>query len=289
MDLRVIIENMPSPQDRYDLHTHSRHSDGTTTPAEIAKLAAGLGLAGFALTDHDTANGWDEAREAAAEHGLDFLPGFEMTTMHRGRNTHLLAYGADPQDDEMAALLQLLGGARQRRAERMVEKLAQDFDITWENVAAVGIRAIGRPHIADALVRKGIVADRDTAFATLLSSKSPYYAYAESVKTVDAIRIVCAAGGVPVLAHPAAKRNRSVITPAELEQLIAAGLLGVKMNHPENSPELLTELQRTVADFPLLITGSSDFHGAGKINRVGEETTAAETVLRIRELARIKH
>ena len=116
---------------RYDLHTHSVHSDGTTTPAQIAEEAASIGLAGFALTDHDTIEGWGEARDTAEQVGIDFLPGMEVTTKHDWRSTHLLAYGIKPDSIELISALVRVRSSRHGRAQEMVSRLAADFDIDW--------------------------------------------------------------------------------------------------------------------------------------------------------------
>lgn len=286
---------------RYDLHTHSVHSDGTTTPAAIVREAAELGLAGFALTDHDTVEGWAEARAAAAELGIGFLPGMEITTRHAGRSTHLLAYGVDPAHAELAEALERVRRSRVDRAREMVRRLGVDYEIDWEAVVATepaidaprsGVdepptileRVVGRPHIADALVVAGYFADRGAAFASVLRPGSPYYVPTYAIETEDAIRMVAAAGGLPVLAHPAAGRHASATDPAALERFVAAGLWGIELDHPENLPEWIPALERFAAEHGLRATGASDYHGAGKANRLGECTSDAETWDEIRAL-----
>ena len=209
---------------RYDLHTHSVRSDGTTTPAAIAEEAASIGLAGFALTDHDTVEGWPEAREAAARVGIDFLPGMEVTTKHDWRSTHLLAYGIEPDSPQLTAALARVRESRHGRAREMVSRLAVDFDIDWGAVIEGGEdRTLGRPHIADALVSAGYYEDRGAAFAEVLHPRSPYYVPTYAIETVDAIRMVREAGGVPVLAHPAAGRMTRPVDLSALEAASASG------------------------------------------------------------------
>lgn len=268
----------------YDLHTHSVRSDGTLTPAEIAREAAELGIAGFALTDHDTVDGWEEARAASAVAGVDFVPGIEITTKHGGRSRHLLGYGIDPTAGELFAALSAVRRSRLGRAREMVRRVARDYAIDWESVvAADDERTVGRPHIADALVAAGYFADRSTAFEQVLHPGSPYYLGTEAIETVEAIRLVRAAGGKAVLAHPAAFRQRAATSVPEVGELAAAGLFGIELQHPENRMDWLPPLEEAAIEHGLERTGSSDYHGAGKPNRLGERTSDAALVARLRE------
>ena len=274
---------------RYDLHTHSLHSDGTTAPAEIAVEAASVGLAGFSLTDHDTVEGWNGARAAAAEAGIDFLPGMEITTKHDYRSTHLLAYGFEPTAPELTAALARVRDSRHGRAREMVTRLAADFDIDWHSIIEGGEdRTLGRPHIADALVGAGYYADRGAAFDDVLHPRSPYYVPTYAIETEDAIRMVLQAGGVPVLAHPAAARQSRAVDLSALERFVAAGLWGIELDHPENREDWLPPLASFAASHGLHVTGASDYHGAGKANRLGERTSSAETWQAIRGLAAVE-
>ncbi|WP_166985007.1 PHP domain-containing protein [Canibacter zhoujuaniae] len=272
--------------EQYDLHTHSRYSDGTTSVSEIARLVKAQGLKGFALTDHDTMRGWEEGRSAASELQLDFVPGVELTTRLGSLGVHLLGYGFDSADPRLTLRLRQIREARSHRAEEMVQRLAQDFPIDWEEIVANSSESIGRPHIADALVRQGIVRDRGAAFATLLSHTSKYYVPNDMFDTVEAVEIVTGAGGVTVVAHPAAIRNDEVLDRREIALLVDAGLRGIELRHPENNPQHIPALGQIAKDMDLLITGSSDFHGAGKANRIGDETTDAATVYKLREAMR---
>ncbi len=269
----------------FDLHTHSVHSDGTTRPAEIAAEAASIGLAGFALTDHDTVGGWDEARDAARSTGVDFLPGIEITTKHGRSSRHLLGYGIDAGAGELFEALAEVRSSRLTRAREMVRRITVDYAITWDAVVgAEDARTVGRPHIADALVEAGYFEDRSTAFREVLHPRSPYYIGTYAIDTVEAIRMVRGAGGISVLAHPAAVRQQAAVTARELRDLTAAGLGGVELDHPENRDEWLPPLERAAAELGLAVTSASDYHGAGKPNRLGERRSSAETVARIREL-----
>ena len=268
----------------YDLHTHSLISDGTTRPAEIAAEAAALGLQGFSLTDHDTIAGWDEAREAAQTHGIDFLPGIEVTTRHGWKSRHLLGYGIDPNAEELFAGLKEVRDARFSRARHMVDLLAVDYDITWDIVMGKSETiAVGRPHIADALVTAGYFADRSQVFEEILHPRSPYYVPTYAIETPEAIALVRAAGGVPVLAHPAASRQRHPVLPETIRELTAAGLWGIELEHPENRDDWLPPIRAVAAELGLEVTASSDYHGAGKSNRLGERRSSPELIARIRE------
>lgn len=274
---------------RYDLHTHSVHSDGTTTPAQIAEEAASIGLAGFALTDHDTIEGWGEARDTAEQVGIDFLPGMEVTTKHDWRSTHLLAYGIKPDSIELISALVRVRSSRHGRAQEMVSRLAADFDIDWASVIEGGEdRTLGRPHIADALVSAGYYPDRSTAFEEVLHPRSSYYVPTYAIDTVDAIRMVTDAGGVSVLAHPAAGRMSRPVELSALEEFVAAGLWGIELDHPENREEWIPQLTEFAKSNGLHVTGASDYHGAGKANLLGERTSSAETWQAIRERVAVK-
>lgn len=275
---------------RFDLHTHSVHSDGTTTPAEIAAEAASVGLAGFALTDHDTALGWGEAREAAARHGIEFLPGMELTTRHDWRSTHLLAYGIDPQLPELVAELDLIRDSRLHRAREIVHRLAADFNISWEAIhEATADSTIGRPHIADALVNAGHYETRSDVFADVLHPGSQYYVPTYATETLDAIELVRKAGGVSVLAHPAAARQSRPVDPDALAAFAEAGLWGIELEHPEHRADWAFEVAQLNERHRLHVTGASDYHGAGKPNRLGERTSSEDTWEALRALVAVPH
>lgn len=270
----------------FDLHTHSTRSDGTTSPAELAAEVAVVGLAGFSLTDHDTTEGWDEAREASARLGIDFLPGIELTTSHAHRSVHLLGYGIDPSHADLVEELSFLVESRLTRAQRMVDLLSRDFELDWDAVLAEAHEganvSVGRPHLADALVGAGYFQNRTEAFERALSTRGPYYVPTYSVETTRAIELVREAGGFPVLAHPAAFRMRGPVPINVVETFARHGLGGVELNHPENRADWLPPLRGVTETLGLLVTGSSDYHGIGKPNRLGEHVTSEHTVAQIR-------
>ncbi len=272
-----------------DLHTHSSRSDGTDTPAQLVAQAAEVGLTTLALTDHDTTAGWDEAVEAARQHGIALVRGAELSTRHAGGSIHLLAYLFDPAHDGLRAEMDAVVHDRLPRLQRIVERLAEDgFEITWADVEAqlgTGRRTPSRPHIADALVAKGYAQHRDEIFRRWLHHGSRYYVPYYSIDTVTAIGLVRAAGGVPVLAHPFASRRQRAVAAESLPELVEAGLAGIEAEHRDQNPEEQALARRLATEHDLVVTGSSDFHGDGKLNRLGEYTTSPESLERIEALA----
>lgn len=272
----------------FDLHTHSFVSDGTQSPADVVQAAAQAGLTGLALTDHDTTAGWEEAAAQARASGVALVPGMEVScASDTGISVHLLSYLHDPT---APALVEEIGRARRARvtrAQRMTERLSADFPITWEDVLehSTPEATIGRPHIADALVSAGVVGTRSEAFAGILTGRSKYYVPHYAPDPVDAVRLVREAGGVPVFAHPMASARGRVVGPEVFEAMIDAGLAGVEVHHRDNPEAGRAWLLDLAARHDLLVTGSSDYHGAGKPNRIGENTTPDAVVERIAELA----
>lgn len=273
---------MPGP---IDLHTHSSVSDGTETPSELVRAAIAAGLGTVALTDHDTTAGWDEAFEAAAGTGLTVVPGMELSTRRGWRSIHLLAYLVDPDNLPLREETLRIREARLTRAESIVARLAADFDISWADVVAQTSdgATVGRPHIADALVARGLSSDRSAAFRDILHPKFGYYEPHYAPDPLTAVELVRAAGGVPVLAHPATRGIDDVISRENLGMLVDAGLFGLELRHRENRPDAVARLEDYAAPFGLVVTGSSDYHGAGKPNRLGENTTEPDVLERILE------
>ena len=274
---------------RIDLHTHSDRSDGTTSPAEVVLAAAAAGLDVVALTDHDTSAGWDEAASAVEEAGIALVRGMEISCKHAGRALHLLAYLPDPDHEGLLAELRLVLEGRDERMPRICAQLrAIGIDITEEHVAAhaVGAAAIGRPHVADALVALGVVSHRDEAFERYLSSGRPGYVQRYAPPLTRMLGLVRDAGGVPVIAHPWGRTDRSALLEDGLAELKDLGLAGLEVDHQDHAPAHRDELRAIAANLDLIVTGSSDFHGAGKIDHdLGCNTTAPDQFDRLVELA----
>ncbi|PWJ24324.1 hypothetical protein ATK17_0412 [Branchiibius hedensis] len=271
-----------------DPHTHSRHSDGTMTPTEIVQAAQEAALDVVGLSDHDSTAGWDEAARAAAASGIGFLPGAEISTAWHGISIHLLGYLLDPADPGLLAEFERTRRDRDSRARRIVERLAPDTGLTWEEVVdhTPPGATIGRPHIADALVARGVVPDRSAAFEELLRTGGRYYVSHYAPDPVDAVRLVNAAGGVAVMAHPLAAARGRVVDEAVIEQMTDAGLAGLEVDHRDHSPQQRAHAAAIADRLGLVPTGSSDFHGTGKPNQLGENTTSPEALAALIERAR---
>ena len=266
-----------------DLHTHSTASDGTDAPGQVMEAAAAAGLTVVALTDHDTAAGWDEAAASAARVGVALVRGAEISTVSDHVSVHLLAYLHDPTHPALVAELERTRASRLTRLERMAGLLGEDYPITWDDVLAqTGPGAtVGRPHLADALVAAGVVATRDEAFATMLRPGTRYYVPHFAPDAVAAVHAVRAAGGVPVFAHPGASQRGRVVPEERIEELAAAGLVGLEVDHRDHDEPTRARLRDLAGALGLLVTGSSDYHGAGKPNRLGENTTSADVLAQI--------
>jgi 3',5'-nucleoside bisphosphate phosphatase len=272
---------------RIDLHAHSNVSDGTQAPADVIVSAVEAGLDVVALTDHDTTDGWAEAGLAAREHGIALVPGMEVSCRtEEGISVHLLSYLHDPAHPGLLEEITKAKDARHTRAERMVTLLAEDYPLTWDDVihhVAPGA-TLGRPHIADALVAAGVVEDRSEAFSSILTSRSRYFVQHYAPDPALAVELVRAAGGVPVFAHPVASARGRIVGERTYQEMIDAGLAGLEIYHRDNPEEGREFLRRLAQRHGLLVTGSSDYHGAGKPNLLGENLTSPEVLARIEEL-----
>ncbi|MFJ9849694.1 PHP domain-containing protein [Streptomyces sp. NPDC101150] len=264
---------------RIDLHAHSTASDGTDTPAELVRNAAAAGLDVVALTDHDTVGGYAEAR-AALPAGLTLVTGAELSCRIDGVSLHMLAYLFDPDEPELASERELVRDDRVPRAQGMVAKLRDlGVPVTWERVAEIaGDGAVGRPHIATALVELGLIASVSDAFTSeWLGQDGRAYVEKHELDPFDAIRLVKAAGGVTVFAHPLAVKRGTCVPESVIGELAAAGLDGIEVDHPEQADHATrARLRGLAADLGLLTTGSSDYHGSRKTCRLGDYTTDPE-------------
>lgn len=271
-----------------DLHTHSTVSDGTDSPSELVAAAVRAGVDVVALTDHDTTIGWSEAAEAATREGIALVRGVEMSCARGGVSVHLLGYLVDPTNTALATELELTRDDRVPRLQAMVDKLAADgFPVTWEAVLdeADDVTTLGRPHLADALVRAGVFPDRETAFQSHLNSRSPYYVGHHAADPVAATRLVVAAGGVAVIAHPFAGMRRQAVTDDLVAEMARAGLSGVESDHRDHTPAQRARAVDLAHRLGLFTTGSSDYHGTGKPNELGENTTSPDVLAAIEERA----
>lgn len=271
-----------------DLHAHSTESDGTETPTELLASAAQAGLAVIALTDHDSTRGWDEAVAAADAEGLGLVRGMEISCSRGGRSIHLLGYLFDPASAGLLEEVERARLSRLTRMEAMVKRLAADgIPISMEGVRVhlADGATLGRPHLADALVEAGVVADRSTAFRDYLHDESPYYVGHYAVDPVRAIELVHAAGGVAVVAHPFTRSLGRALDPDLVEEMVAAGLDGIEAHHRDHGSAEVSRALALAEARGLLVTGSSDYHGSGKPNRLGENSTAPAVLAQVVERA----
>lgn len=284
-----------------DLHTHSTASDGTDSPAMLAHLVADAGLAGFALTDHDTTDGIAEAAEAAEELGLFFLPGIELSASlssvlpndlvddtglpsggGRG-NLHVLGYGIDPG---ATAIQRLQDDQRQARAERnpqVIDKLNElGVRIDYEEVLALaseqGAATVGRPHIAQVLLNKGYVKSIHDAFQRYIGIEGEAHVRRDGLTAQDAIEAINASGGAAVIAHPVQMRQTPEVVEHVLTRLKDQGLSGVETRHPDHLPRDVAMLTQITERLDLVTTGGSDYHGDRKTNRLGQPAVGLEAV-----------
>jgi 3',5'-nucleoside bisphosphate phosphatase len=241
-----------------DLHMHSTASDGSRSPSEVVRAAKRASLSAIALTDHDTVAGLAEARTVGAEIGVRIVNGVELSAVEGETETHLL--GLHLRDTEVLerGLIELRE-MRGRRAARIVELLqSQGVQVTLDDVLIqAGAGAIGRPHVARALVADGWATDVRDAFDRYLGAGRPAYVAKEQLEMREAIAMVHAAGGLAVLAHPGGAGTRE-----RIEALVAIGLDGIEVKHPSHSPQDTARLKAFVDQLGLIPSGGSDWHGA---------------------------
>jgi predicted metal-dependent phosphoesterase TrpH len=274
---------------RIDLHTHSTASDGTDSPAELVRKAAAAGLDVVALTDHDTVGGWAEAAGALAgvqSPGLTLVPGAELSCKVHGISMHMLAYLFDPAEPELHRERELVRDGRVPRAQAMVAKLRDlGVPVRWERVAEIaGDGSVGRPHIATAMVELGVVGSVSEAFTEeWLANDGRAYVPKHEFDPFAAVRLVKAAGGVTVFAHPGAHKRGETVPDEVIADLAAAGLDGLEVDHVDHDAPTRARLRALAAELGLLATGSSDYHGERKTVGLGACTTDPEVY---REISR---
>lgn len=263
---------------RIDLHTHSAISDGTDSPTELVQKAAAAGLDVVALTDHDTYAGIEEAVAAGQRSGVQVVGGTELSCTRQRHSIHLLAYGADPHNPELEAEIARVQAGRTDRLRPVLAKLAElGVPVTEDEVLRqVGQSpSIGRPHIADALVEAGHVQDRTEAFDRFLADGGPAHVPRYAIEIQHGIDLVHAAGGVAVLAHPWGRGREALLPPDFIAELATDhGLDGIEVDHQDHDAETRHRLRKLGGSLGLLMTGSSDYHGTGKVDHeLGCNTT----------------
>jgi len=259
-----------------DLHTHTNFSDGTDTPTELINKALASGITTLAITDHDSISGWDEAISALRP-GLSLVPGAEVSCQTTdGISVHVLGLLFDPNHVELMNTLSKTRENRHGRMEKIIARINEaGIDISMADVLEQlsDGATLGRPHLADALVKKGVVASREEAFTQMLHNNSKYYVSHYSPSPEVAIKLIKEAGGVAVIAHPMASHRGRVISSETFGSIINSGLDGIEVDHRDHTPDEKRELINLAKEFDLVMTGSSDYHGNGKLNMLGEYTT----------------
>ena len=259
-----------------DLHTHTTASDGTDSPFALVKKALATGVTTLGITDHDSTAGWAEAI-TAIQPQIQLVLGAEVSCLTTdGISVHMLGLLFEGEDQQMQQMLSDSRDTRLPRMRKMVALLQADgFDISLEDVyqAAPDQATIGRPHLADALVAKKIVATRDEAFADLLHNESKYYVTHAAPTPADAIATIKRAGGVAVIAHPFASRRGQILTAETFQDLVAARLDGIEVHNSDQNAAEQQVLTEIAGELHLVTTGASDYHGTGKLNAMAENTT----------------
>jgi predicted metal-dependent phosphoesterase TrpH len=262
-----------------DLHTHTNCSDGTDSPRELVNKAIVQGLEVLGISDHDTTSSWKEATESLRG-SLKLALGSEISCLTSdGISVHMLGLLFDPQHQEMQQVLEETRDGRLPRMRKMIEKMrAEGMDISIEDVEQAMPKGatMGRPHLADALVAKKIVKSRDEAFVDLLHNESRFYVSHAAPTPVEAIKLIRRAGGVAVIAHPFASHRGQILKAEDFSDLVAAGLNGIEVDHRDQNPDERAMLRTIARDLDLVITGSSDYHGTGKLNSLAENHTHRE-------------
>ncbi|MFZ4107409.1 MAG: PHP domain-containing protein [Candidatus Planktophila sp.] len=262
-----------------DLHTHTNKSDGTDSPRELVNKAISLGMSVIGITDHDTTSGWAQAIESLRG-DLALVLGSEISCLtHDGISVHMLGLLFDGQHKEMQIMLEETRDGRLPRMRKMIEKMRlAGFDISMEDVheALPAGATLGRPHLADALVNKGIIKSRDEAFQGMLNNDSEFYVSHAAPAPEDAIRMIRNAGGVAVIAHPFASLRGQILAAPDFKALVDAGLNGIEVDHRDQNPEERAMLRAIAKELDLAITGASDYHGSGKLNSLGEYGTSPD-------------
>jgi predicted metal-dependent phosphoesterase TrpH len=262
-----------------DLHTHTTCSDGTDRPRDLVNKAIVQGLEVLGIADHDTTSGWEEATKALRG-SLKLALGAEISCLTTdGISVHMLGMLFDPNHQEMQTVLAETRDGRLPRMRKMIEKMqAEGMDIAIADVEkAMPVGAtMGRPHLADALVTKKIVKSRDEAFIDLLHNDSRFYVSHAAPTPVEAIALIRRAGGVAVIAHPFASHRGQILNPDDFADLVTAGLNGIEVDHRDQNPDERAMLRVIAQELDLVVTGSSDYHGTGKMNSLAENHTSRE-------------
>lgn len=274
----------------YDLHTHSDASDGTTPVEDNVRLALGRGLEGLGVTDHDTTAAWDRAQRAAKGTGLEIVPGTECSAEHEGLSVHVLGCWFDPADAQLVTELDRLRNEREHRARAIAQRFQQlGIPVSFDRIRELaGAAPIARPHIA-AAVEAGAATTTQEVFDRFLADGGPVYVAKRAVDPIRAVQLLTAADGVAVLAHSGlfgARDWRTGTSDELIEAMAAAGLRGIKVDHPDHAAEHRSRYSDLADALGLIQTAGSDYHGSAKPNQLGEATCPRGVVDELRAHAR---
>ncbi|HYG58130.1 MAG TPA: PHP domain-containing protein [Symbiobacteriaceae bacterium] len=268
-----------------DLHVHSTASDGTRSPEAVVEFAHACGVTTLALADHDTLDGIRPASKRAAALGIEYIPAIELNTDVPGKGEiHILGYYIDLENDAFCTMLADRQAARVRRARGMIDRLRQvGVDLDYDEIRAAARGVVARPHIARAMIDKGYVPDMQTALKQYLRTGGPAYVPRDEIAAVDAIRLILAAGGVPVLAHPGLYKGEEA-----LDSFIAAGLRGIEVYYRAHTAEQVAQYAALARQHGLLMTGGTDCHGPGTHRdfRIGDVAIPFDILPPLREAGR---
>jgi predicted metal-dependent phosphoesterase TrpH len=267
-----------------DLHLHTTFSDGAHTAENVIALAAKAGLTVIGITDHDHVGAIDHAQRVARHAGIEVIPGVELSTSVDDLDVHILGYYVDTHNPTLLEYLAYYRGERVKRAERIVQKLnVLKIPLAWESVTfQAGSGAIGRPHIAHALVEKGLVDTYHEAFARFIGNGKPAYERKVRVVPEETFEVIAVAGGLSFVAHPG-----STVPEDVLRELINEGVDGIEVIHPSHSTERTRYYRSIAQEYYLLTSGGSDFHGGGRndVAALGRFTISDEELAAIRRAA----
>jgi hypothetical protein len=255
------MKHTVSKEGRCDLHLHTTFSDGILSPETMVLKAKEVRLAAVAIADHDAVGGIDPAMRIGKQVGIEVVPAVEMSCLHEGFDVHILGFYMDYHDPELLDYLKIVQQKRLERAEKIVANLnRQGLELDVKRVLEIADRgALGRPHIAQALMERGYVKTMDEAFNRYIGYNSPAYAPKMEISPLEAINVIRKYGGIPVAAHPGSYRNDKF-----LNVLIEAGLMGIEVYHPDHDAALSEHYLEIAQQRNLLITGGSDCHGGRK-------------------------
>jgi predicted metal-dependent phosphoesterase TrpH len=257
-----------------DLHSHTTASDGRLAPDALVRSAVAIGITTLGVTDHDTVAGLGTATDAAREAGITLVPGIEVTSVHNGRDVHMLGYFIDAGHSDLLRFLDGQRADRRRRLNEILERLQQmgvsiDAERLLARAAADTGKAVGRPMVAEALVAAGHARDMADAFHQFLGEGRPAFVQRVGVPPADVVALISRAGGLASLAHPGKTRVDAIVS-----ELADAGLAAIEVYHPDHDEHETSRYREMAARYDLLVTGGSDYHGPGSGRESGFGRTA---------------